>query len=215
VNLSTVLNRQHSRLNAPSGESPPRSRDGRPLGRISASLEGRTPPRANLRLARGRPELVTPAPTPPTKALNALARRGRPGQKRILATPSLRHRLGIISQRCSANPPREAIPGTIGELCGKIGVNSMTLCCPLPYGLHAAPLERGWRNPQKEYGCLPRAHMGPHRDVGLAERVSSANSGLVRPSPPFCSHLGHCSTIPGAVGARHNKTSPSPSLYIH
>jgi hypothetical protein len=39
--------------------------------------------------------------------------------------------------------------------------------------------------------------MGPRRDVGLAERVSSANSGLVRPSPPFCSHPGHCSTIPG------------------
>jgi hypothetical protein len=38
---------------APSGKLPPRSRAGRPLGRISASLEGWTPPRANLRLARG------------------------------------------------------------------------------------------------------------------------------------------------------------------
>jgi hypothetical protein len=60
-----------------------------PHHEISASLEGWTPPRANLRHARGRPELTTPTPTPPTRALNALARRGCPSQKRILATPTL------------------------------------------------------------------------------------------------------------------------------
>jgi hypothetical protein len=68
-------------LDAPSDESPPRSRAGRPIGRVSASLEGWTPHRASLRLARGHPELKAPAPTPPTRALNALTRRGRSGQK--------------------------------------------------------------------------------------------------------------------------------------
>jgi hypothetical protein len=37
----------------PSGENPPLSRAGRPLGRNNASLEGWTPPRAKLCLARG------------------------------------------------------------------------------------------------------------------------------------------------------------------
>jgi hypothetical protein len=40
---------------APSGKSSPHSRGRRPLGQISASLEGMTPPRAILRFARGRP----------------------------------------------------------------------------------------------------------------------------------------------------------------
>jgi hypothetical protein len=80
--------------------------------------------------------------------------------------------------------------------------------------MHAAPLERGRRNPRKGYGRLPRARTGQCRDVGLVERVSSANSGPVRPSPPLCSHIGHCSAIPGAVGARDDKTSPSPPLCI-
>jgi hypothetical protein len=73
----------------PSGESPLRSKAPRPLGRFSASLEGVAPPQTIFCFTRGRPGLVTPAPTPPTKALNALICRGCPGQKRILATPAL------------------------------------------------------------------------------------------------------------------------------
>jgi hypothetical protein len=90
----------------------------------------------------------------------------------------------------------------------------LTLCRPLPYSRHAAPLERGRRNPRKGYRRLPRARTGQRRDVGLVERISSAKSGPVRPSPPLCSHVGHCSAIPGTVGARDNKTLPSPSLCI-
>jgi hypothetical protein len=56
----------------PSGKSVPRSRAGRPLRRISTSLEGWAPSRADLRLARGRPELAAPTPTPLTRALNVL-----------------------------------------------------------------------------------------------------------------------------------------------
>jgi hypothetical protein len=46
------------------------------------------------------------------------------------------------------------------------------------------------------------------------ERVSSANSGPVRPSPTLCSLPGHCSTITDVVGAWDDKTSPSPLLCI-
>jgi hypothetical protein len=172
------------------------------------------PPQVILCLARGRTGLVTSAPTPPTRALNALARRGHPGQRRILTTPVLRHRLGIISRRRSANPPCEAIPGTVRELCGKASVNSVTLCRPLLYGLHVAPLERGRRNPQKRYGRQPYTRVGRCRDIRPVEHVSSVTSGPVRPSPPLCYHPGHCSTIPGTVGARDKKTLPHPLLCI-
>jgi hypothetical protein len=197
---------------APSGEPLPRSRAGRPLGRTFASLEGGTPP-SGQSPPRSRPLRARgPRAHSLTRALNALVRRGHPGQKWILATLALWHRLGIISRRCSANPPRAAIPGTAGELCGKVSVKSVTLCRLLPYGLHAAPFERGRRNPRKGYGLLPRARTGRHRDVGLVERVSSANSGPVRPSPPLCRHPEYCNTIPVVVGARDDKTSPSPPL---
>jgi hypothetical protein len=90
----------------------------------------------------------------------------------------------------------------------------VTLCRPLPYGLHTAPLEGGRRNPRKGYECLPRTRTGRRRDVGLVERVSSANSGPVRPSPPLYCHPGHCSAIPGAVGAQDDETLPRPLLCI-
>jgi hypothetical protein len=104
--------------------------------------------------------------------------------------------------------------GTVRELCGKAVVNSVTLSRPLRYGLHVAPLERRRRNPQKRYGRLPRAHAGQRRDIKPMERISPVTSGPVRPSPPLCYHPGHCSTIPGAVGAPDDKTSPHPLLYI-
>jgi hypothetical protein len=68
-------------MDAPLGESPSHSRARRPVGRIRASLEGWTPHWANLRLTRGRPELAAPAPTPLTRALNALTRRERMSQR--------------------------------------------------------------------------------------------------------------------------------------
>jgi hypothetical protein len=55
-------------MDAPSGETLPRSRAGRPLGRDSASLEGWTPPRARLCLARG-PDSPS-SETPPRSRLS-------------------------------------------------------------------------------------------------------------------------------------------------
>jgi hypothetical protein len=57
-----------------------------PLGRNSTSLHGPGAVPPKLRRARGS---AAPAPTPLTGALNALTRRGRPGQGRIPATPAL------------------------------------------------------------------------------------------------------------------------------
>jgi hypothetical protein len=93
-------------------------------------------------------------------------------------------------------------------LCGKAGVNSTTLCHPLLYRLHVAPLETGWWNPRKGYNHLPRAHPGRRRDVRPAEHVSSVTSGPVRPSPPLCRHPWRCSIIPDTVGAWDDGTLP-------
>jgi hypothetical protein len=121
--------------------------------------------------------------------------------------------LGIISiPVLFRQPPCEAIPGSASELCRKAGVNYVTLCRPLPYGPHAAPLERGWQNPRKRYGDLPRSHAGQRRDVGPVGRVSSVTPCPVRPSPPLCHHPEHCNIIPGTVGAQDDKTSPHPQL---
>jgi hypothetical protein len=102
----------------------------------------------------------------------------------------------------------------VRELCGKAGVNSVTLCHPLLYGLHVAPLERGRRDPRKRYGRQPCTRAGSRHDVAPVGRVSSVTSGPVRPSPPLCHHPRHCSTIPGVVGTRDDKTSPHPPLCI-
>jgi hypothetical protein len=127
----------------------------------------------------------------------------------------------------SPNPPRAAIPGTAGELCGKDGVNSVTLCRPLLYGLHAAPLERGRRNPRKGYGRLPRARTGWHRDVELGERVPSANFGpasaipaAVQPSralhhlPQHCGSSGRQDTATPAVVQPPAFRQPGPQADV-
>jgi hypothetical protein len=93
-------------------------------------------------------------------------------------------------------------------LCSTASVNSVTLCCPLPYDLRATPLEGGRQNPRKGYGHLPRAHTGRRHDVGLVERVSSANSSPVRLSPLLYYHPGHCRANPDVVGAQDDGTSP-------
>jgi hypothetical protein len=107
-------------LAAPSGEVPPHSRVGHPLWRVSAPFEGWTPPRARSaslegwpppraiqRLARGSHGLAAPVPAPPAGALNALT----PAGESTHIVPLTR--LGIISRRCSANPPGEAIPANV------------------------------------------------------------------------------------------------------
>jgi hypothetical protein len=102
----------------------------------------------------------------------------------------------------------------VRELCGKASVNSVTLCHPLPYRHHVAPLERGRWNPRKGYGRLPRARSGQRRDVGLVERVSSITSGPVWPSPPLCRHPRHYSIIPDTVGAWDDGTPSCPPLHF-
>jgi hypothetical protein len=199
------------------GRGPGQRRAHGPRSHNSHQTIGRGTPRVSLRFARGHnapsgeatlgPRHCTYSPT---RELNALARHGRSGQRRILATPAL----GIISRGCSTNPPCAAIPGTVRELCGKANVSSVTLCRPLMYRHRIAPLERGWRNPRKGYVRLPRARSGQRRDVGLVECVTSVTSRPVRPSPPLCHHPRHCSAIPDTVEARGDETPPRPLLCI-
>jgi hypothetical protein len=111
-------------------------------------------------------------------------------------------------RRCSTNPRCAAIPGAVRELCGKAGVNSTTLCLPLPYRLHVAPLERGRWNPRKGYDHLPRARPRRRRDVGPAEHVSSVTSGPVWPSR-------HYAPIPGAAASSPVLCEPGTTEHHH
>jgi hypothetical protein len=130
---------------------------------------------------------------------------------------------GESPPRRPSNTAWESYPGAVpptrpvwpsSALCGKAGVDSVTLCRPLPYGLHVAPLERGRWNPRKRYGCIHRARAGQRRDIRPVARVSSITSGPVRPSPLLCHHPGHCSTIPDAVEGRDDETSSRTLMCI-
>jgi hypothetical protein len=181
-----------------------------PLGRTSISLEGQTPhhetpaslegpspsceppPRSRSPSARGA------APAPPTGALKALTTSRAPGSK---ANPRhagcFWHCLGIRSRRYSTNPhnhPRRCASAVRNGRC-----HSITLCRPLTYLLHIAPLERGWRYPRKAYDHQLGAGPGQHRDTRMMEHVSSVTIGPVRPSPPLCCHPGYCRAIPNTV----------------
>jgi hypothetical protein len=99
-------------LDAPSGKIPPRSRAGHPLARGSASLEGWSPPWASLRLTQGPHGLAAPVPAPLTGAFNVMTPAG--AQVKDESTHAIPLTLlGIISWRCSANPPGQAIPTTV------------------------------------------------------------------------------------------------------
>jgi hypothetical protein len=110
-------------------ESPPRSRVGRPLGRISASLEGWTPSRANLCLARGRPELAAPAPTPSTRALNAFDMMRAPGSK---ANPRHASPLTPPGNRISALFRQPALCGHPQHCAGAVWEGRCQLCDTVP-----------------------------------------------------------------------------------
>jgi hypothetical protein len=108
----------------------------------------------------------------------------------------------------SANPPCAAILSTVRELCGKAGVNSVTLCHPPPYSLHVAPLEGGQRNPRERYGYLPRARTGRCRDIRPAWRCflrhlwpCAASPAAVPPSRALQRHPRHCESTRRRDGA--------------
>jgi hypothetical protein len=84
----------------------------------------------------------------------------------------------------------------------------VTLCRPLPYDLHAAPLEGGQWNPRKGCRRLPRSHAGRRRNDGLVEHVSSANSAAVLPSRALQRHPWRC----GSTGRQDITTSATVRL---
>jgi hypothetical protein len=115
----------------------------------SASLEGWSPPRASLRLVRGSHGLTAPAPAPPTRAFNALSPAG--SQVKDESTHAIPlTRLGIISWRCSANPPGESIPTTVRHCAVRPGsapwhcaTHSRMADTQHPRKRTAEPLKRG------------------------------------------------------------------------
>jgi hypothetical protein len=187
----------------------------RALGRDSASLEGWTPPRAKLRLARGSHGSAATGPW----------RRAHSPDRSIKCSDTPRAPESRANPRHAGplTPPGNHIPALFRRppalcghlrhcttLCGKASVNCDTVP-PAPVRPARRTLERGRRNPRKGYRHLPRANAGQHRDIRPMEHVSPVTFGPVRSSPPLCNHPGHCSAIPDVVGTRDDKTPPRPA----
>jgi hypothetical protein len=100
-------------------------------------------------------------------------------------------RLGIISQRCSANSPSEAILATYGTVrqgqCQLRDTVPPTLVQPT-----FRTLEKGRRNPRKGGGRLFHACPRPYRGFRPVGRVSSVTVGPAQPSR-------HHDVIPGTA----------------
>jgi hypothetical protein len=119
-------------------ETSPRSRAGHPLGRDSASLEA----------LMGSP---LPHMLPRPEHLMFRHMQALPSQRWIRVMPSFWHRLGIISRRCFANPPGEAIPTTVQHCAVRPPVSAPWHCAthscaaraPHPRKTTAKPSKRG------------------------------------------------------------------------
>jgi hypothetical protein len=103
-----------------SSGSPPHSRDRRPLGRISTSLEGWTPPRENLRLARG---LDAPSGESPhrSRSSRACGPRAHSPNQRIKCWHDASARVkGECRHAGALTPPGNRIPALFRQpaLCG-------------------------------------------------------------------------------------------------
>jgi hypothetical protein len=105
----------------PSGKSPPRSKDPASYHQISASLEGRTPPRADLRLARGLSALSNGSP-PCSRPSRACGPRAHSPNQSIKCSDTTRvHRSKENPRHIGAlTLPRNRIPALFRQpaLCG-------------------------------------------------------------------------------------------------
>jgi hypothetical protein len=183
----------------PSGESPPRSRAGHPLGRISASLEGWSPPRANLRLARGpgAPSGESPPRSRPSRARGPCAY--SPDRSIKCSDATRAHKSKANPRHAGAlTPPGNRIPALFRQpaLCGHpqhcAGAVRQGRCQlrdtvpPTPVRPPRRTPRRRAGNPRERYGCLPRARAGRCRDIRPAWRC-------------LLCHLQPCAAFPAAV----------------
>jgi hypothetical protein len=158
---------------APSGESPPRSRP---------------------------PPTHDAAPTPPTRALNALARRGHSGQRRIPATTG------------PLTPPGNRIPALFHQpaLCGhpqRCAGAVRKGQCQLQDTVPPTPVPPPMSHPSKEDGgTLERGTAicpAPAQDGAVtSDQRSASPSSLLA----LCGHPRHCATFSGTA-------APSPPLW--
>jgi hypothetical protein len=228
-----------SRPQHPSGKNPPRSRGLVPQHRNSASLEGRTPPQAKLRLARG---LDAPAgDTPPrSRAMRTLvrdsasleARVGPPPQARDPApTPSTRalNDLAHRAPRSRANPrhagpltppgnPTPALFHRPPALCGHPR-HCTTPCSKASVNsvtlCHLLPYGRRATPSKEGDGTLEKGIdtcPTPTRD----NAVTSDQWSVSPPSPlAQCSHPHRCATIPGPVRPSPAPWEPGTTRHCH
>jgi hypothetical protein len=176
---------------APSGEIPPRSRVGHPLG-------------ASLRLARGPHGLAVPVPAPPIGAFNVLTPAGAQVKDESTHVVPLT-RLGNHIPALFRQPSGRGHPRHCTALCGKARVSSVTLCHPLSYDRRAAP--------SKEDGGALKGGTDACSAPAQDHAVTSDQRGASHPSPSaLCGHPKHCSAIPDAVGTRGGRTPPRPPL---
>jgi hypothetical protein len=154
------------------------------------------PPRAIPRFARGHPGLVTPAPTPPTRALIAMARRGRSGQKANPRhsgplTPPGNHILALFRKPTLCGHSRHCV-GRPVSTPWHCAAYSRTVSMSPPSKKDGGTLERG-----------TDAYLTPALDnaVTLDQKSASPLSPLA-----LCGHPRCCITISSI-------TAPSAALW--
>jgi hypothetical protein len=142
-----------SRGGRPSGESPPRSRAPRPLGRISASLEGRTAPRANLRLTGG-PRAPSGESLPRSRAPRPLGRIS--ASLEGLAPPRANLRLARGDDAPSRNSLLRSRPTRARDTCAHSPDQSIK-CSDMPRvpGSNANPRHAGPLTPPGNHISAP------------------------------------------------------------
>jgi hypothetical protein len=193
----------------PSGGTPLRSGDGRPLERDPVSIESRAPPQASLRLTRGHHGPAASIPAPPAGAFNALIIVGARVKGESMPRSAQESRPGTMP----LTPPARPSP----PLCNTVRHGQATTpwhCATHSRTAYAPHPRKRMAQPSKaKRTTTPRPCKDNVATSGRRDRSPSSPSALCdHPHRPQ-RHPGHCITIPDAVEACGDGTPPRQLLY--
>jgi hypothetical protein len=175
---------------------------------ISASLEGPVPLERVSASLEAFPRPAVPH-MPPTATLNALARRGCPGQRvnpRHHRSPNTAWELGpgVVLTTCHC----ATIPGTMRMLCGVADV--------IPQHCATRSRPSSTPRPSKRDGNTLEEHTAADLTLTQDDVVTRGTQSMIPPSPPaLCGHPQPCATILGIMEPSSALWSSTPIGHRH